>query len=115
MRPEERSAGHPDFRYCCVGAEPLVFIFERSRYIRLEGAALDEYRERKATVERLGGRMILSEWDGGGERPTFTAADVEAMKAAVLKANPDIELRSCWNGAGCYTASIGARLRQGAR
>jgi len=112
MNPDKRRCDHPDFSYCTSGgAEPLVFVFERQRYIRLEGAALDAYRKNKATVESLGGRMILDEWNGGGERAQFTAADIKAMRAAVLKANPDVELRSSWNGKGCYTASIGARIR----
>lgn len=112
MTHSNRRCDHPDFSYCMTsGAEPLVFVFERPRYIALEGAALDQYRKNKATVEFLGGRMILDEWNGGGERPLFTRADIKAMKAAVLKANPDVELRSCWNGEGCHTASIGAAAK----
>ena len=111
MIPNSRKVIYEGFRYCCMGADPFVFVFDRPRYIPLTGKALEEYRANKSIVERHGGRMLSDEWSAGGENPKFSKKDTEEMIEAVLAQHPDLNLNSTWNGEGFYTFSVGCGLK----
>ena len=56
--------------------------------------------------------MRLNEWQIAGTNPPFDGSDVKAAKESVLRCNLDLEIVECWNGAGCYTLSVGCRVGQ---
>lgn len=108
----KRTCNHECFRYCCTdGASPFVFVFERQRWIKPSPEQVADYYRRKAIVEANGGMMQKADFDFLGVNPTFTQAEEQDMLMAVLRDNPDLELDKSWNGKGCYTCSVGAKLK----
>ena len=107
MKPENRTCSHELFKWCAKGANSFVFLFERSRYIPLSPEGLAEYRRRLAIVRANGGHMILEEYQAGGQNQVLTESDVKEMITAVQRDNPDLTVVTHWNGAGCYTLSVG--------
>lgn len=107
----DRKCGHACFSYCAVGATPLVFVFNRSRNIEPTEAQLEDYRRRRVIVEANGGYMNKSPYQCAGENPPFSKQEVNEMIAAVFRDNPDLVLDHHWNGLGCYSFSVGARIK----
>ena len=54
--------------------------------------------------------MGQMEWEIAGENPPLTAKECRAIEQAVLASNPDAVFVASWNGAGCYTMSVGVDL-----
>ena len=105
---------HPDFRFIgekATNGHPYV-VFERNLYNKPAPEQITDYRERQETVERLGGRMRLQEYEIAGETPIFTEDDCASMRQAVVSALPDgWEVFESWNGAGSRSLSLGVRKR----
>jgi hypothetical protein len=119
MTFSKRSCNHPLFKWASESwwnnapaglKNPCVFVFERSLHIEPTEAQVLDYRRRAEIVQRLGGRMCLMEYEIAGENPPLSIDDAHAIKQAVLSANPDAVFVESWNGAGCYTMSVGVDL-----
>lgn len=108
---DDRKCSHPEFRYCAIGARPFVFVFDRPRFKTPTPKQIAEYQANEKIVKAHGGVMLRSEYELAGENPTLTAQDVHEAVKQVLLDNPDLELVDTWNGIGCYTLSVGCRLK----
>jgi hypothetical protein len=105
---------HPNFRFVgerAVNGYPYV-VFERPLYNDPTPEQIADYRKRQETVESLGGRMTISEYEIAGQTLVFTAAECETMCAAVEASLPEWEVIETWNGRGCRTLSVGIRRRR---
>src|SRR5258706_8601321 len=110
LRALERGIRHPEFQYCSVGHDvPIVFVFGRDVWMKPSAEQLADYDRREAIVKENGGLMRLQRWETAGKNPSFTKDDVEAAIAVVKSAHPRLDVYTNWNGAGCYSMSIGAR------
>lgn len=111
---ESIQVDHPDFRWVgerAVNGHPYV-VFERSLYNRPAPEQVADYRERQATVERLGGRMCVEEYEIAGQTLAYTTEDCEAMVAATTAVLPvGWEVFDSWNGIGSRSYSVGIRKR----
>lgn len=112
MTYSNRRCSHPEFKWSALdGAAPIVFCFDRSRYKEPSDEQLAKYDKSEAIVKSLGGDMRAPRWQIAGENAPFSEVDIAAMKETALSENPDLEFHSQWNGAGCYTFSLGLRDR----
>lgn len=104
---------HPEFRY--VGERAMngypYAVFERPLYNQPTPDQIADYRKRQETVEKLGGRMTIQEYEIAGQTPVYTAEDCAALIALVEASLLEWEVFETWNGAGCRTISIAIRRR----
>lgn len=103
---------HPDFRFIgeqATNGFPYV-VFERYLYNKPTADQVADYRDRQETVERLGGRMTIQEYQIAGETVRFTEAECREMIRAVDRVLPDGWITfDSWNGAGCRSFSVGIK------
>lgn len=108
----DRKVDHPEFVRCAIGAAPFVFVFDRGRYKKPSEEQLEQYNRNRDIVEAHGGRMLDNDYQIAGENDVYTKKEVDALVALVSDAHKDLEFDFKWNGAGCYTVSLGFRKRQ---
>jgi hypothetical protein len=110
---------HPLFAWASEGEwsnvttdmeHPCVFVFERSRWLKPTTEQIEKYQNASRIVEKLGGRMIRQEWEIAGQAPPLSPAEVQEILASMRRDFPKATLFHSWNGAGCYTLSVGVDL-----
>jgi len=111
VRIKQRTCNHPEFIEAVKGAYPVVFIFQRSCYIKPTEQQRLKYQEDKSIVEAHGGRMRLEDFEIGGKSLPFTEEDVRGAIVAVKTSNPDLKVVSHWNGEGGYCLRIGCKYQ----
>jgi hypothetical protein len=89
---------------------PHIFVFERKKWLTPTDEQIAEYRRAREIVERLGGTMNRREWEIAGKSEVFSASEVQEMLEAVTRDNPKASVIQYWNGAGCYTLSVGVEI-----
>lgn len=119
MEYSELKCNHPLFEWSSAVAwsqapngvqNPHVFVFERKRWITATDDQIAEYRRARSIVESLGGSMNRREFEIAGESAKFSDSEVQEMIAAVTRDNPKAKVIQHWNGAGCYTLSVGVEI-----
>lgn len=110
MRLIPTTIEHPWFQYVTAGASPYTFIFNKPEWSTQDPVALAKWEANDKIVRAHGGRMLEDSYRvGRTHQPPFTEAEVKKLIALVCKHHPKLSIYTHWNGAGCYSLSIGAQ------
>lgn len=120
MKFSKLSCSHPLFKWSSAGAwhgapkglvKPVVFVFERRRWLTPTPEKRAEYRLAARIVEQLGGSMNQTEYEIAGKAEPLSAKDVASILRAIRRDHPKAKVISHWNGVGSYMMSVGVDFR----
>lgn len=107
-----RKVKDPEFLYAAPAfLATIAFVFDREHFKTPTDKQLAKFDAARKIVEAHGGHMNRARHELAGPNKRFSHADVRRFYRLVRAAHPDLDVYTHWNGAGCYSASIGARMK----